>query len=377
MSTKLPRNLRHEQLAIELRKELQAATPGDRVESMEVTAARFGVAINTARMALVLLQHEGWVILRHGNGCFVSRPAPTANRHIALLSEYNLLLSPRGAAFYPHVMHELRLFLSSKAQSSRLYIGHVMSEQPPSDLATSTDFMEDLALDRISGVAALATLPLHNWTSQAKAKGIPIVGMSGQNFRFNGSVDPDFSGAIQSSLRQLVGKGRRQPAFIGWDEGSCTKFKTVVAEMGLTLNRAWTRTSLPPAEPGAGWSDFREIWAACEEKPDCVIFGDDVLFQDALPAIQATGVHIPVDLEIVVLANKGIPLPQFLPITRLDCDPAEVAREMGTLLLQFMAGEKPPQRQISVPYHPVMEEEPQDTKLTTIEAESAWRNGSV
>ena len=125
----------------------------------------------------------------------------------------------------------------------------------------------------------------------------------------------------------------------------------------MTPNPRWVRTSLKPLEAGAGWSDFREIWAAGNEKPDSVIFGDDVLFQDALQAIQAAGVRIPDELEVVVMANKGIPLPQPFPYTRMDCDPAEVAAAMGSLLLQCMASQPPTLRQISIPYRIAVEDE--------------------
>jgi DNA-binding LacI/PurR family transcriptional regulator len=353
---KAPRSA-HERLADELRDGFKAVAPGDRVDSMATLAARHDVSVNTVRMAMVLLQREGWVRLRHGSGCYVSRPEPTpSQRHVAILSEYNLLLSPRGAAFYPHVMNELRLFLKAKGQSSRLYIGHVTTERPPPDTATCSEFLEDLALDRISGIAALATLPLFAWTDQARSKGIPIVGTGEDHYRFDGVVDPGFAGAIRGSLARLVAAGRRRPAFIGWDERSCAAFNATVAKVGLAPEPRWVRAGLTPLEPGAGWSDFREIWAAGGEKPDSIIFGDDVLFQDALPAVQTVGVRIPDELEVVVLANRGIPLPCAFPFARLDCDPAEFAREMGGMLLRLMAGEKLSCRQAIIPYRHVADD---------------------
>ena len=115
MSNKTIHAQRHERLADELRRTFRSAKPGSRIDPMEVIAARYDVSVNTARMALVVLQHEGWVRLRHGSGCYVSRPEATNPQpHIAILSEYNVLRSPRGAAFYPHVMDELRLFLKAK-----------------------------------------------------------------------------------------------------------------------------------------------------------------------------------------------------------------------------------------------------------------------
>ncbi len=357
MSKKNIHAQRHERLADDLRKELQVATPGTRMESMESIAARFDVSDNTARMALVVLQHEGWVNLRHGSGSYVSRPSFfNTGRSIAILSEYNLLLSPNGSTFYSHVMSELRHFFKAKGQTSHLFIGSVKAEEPVPTTLTCSEFLEDLALDRMIGVVALATIPL-SWTDQAHTKGLPIVGMGGRNPRFSGVVDPDSGTAIRDAIHQFVSNGRTRPAFIGWDTQSCAKFNEVLTEVGLSPNPRWTRVGLAPLNTGAGWSDFREIWAGSAEKPDSLIFGDDVLFQDACPAIQACGVQIPAELEIVVLANKGIPLPQLFHYTRLDCDPRECAEVMGSMLLQLIAGETPAASQVTIPYRLVTDED--------------------
>ena len=322
MNNKAIHTQRHERLADELRSVIKAAKPGERMDSMEVIAARYDVSINTARMALVLLQHEGWVRLRHGSGCYVSRPeAPVKGQSIAIISEYNLLLSPHSSVF-AHIMNELRIFLGAKGHSSRLYIGHTVLEGVQPATFTCSDFME----------------------------GIPMVATGQWNERFSGVVDLDCASAIRDAIMRFVKNGRQRPAFIGWDKESSRVFIQILNEVGLTPNPNWIRVGLQPLERGAGWDDFREIWARSGEKPDCVIFGDDFLFQDAWPAIQACGVNIPAELEVVVLANKGISLPQPFPFVRMDCDPEEYAREMGTMLLQVMAGEELSNRCISVPY---------------------------
>jgi DNA-binding LacI/PurR family transcriptional regulator len=252
-------------------------------------------------------------------------------------------------------MSELRQFFKDRGQTTHLYIGNVKAEEPVPKVLSCGEFLEDLSLDRLIGVATLATIPL-SWTDQAHTKGIPVVGMGGRNPRFGGVVDPDSATAIRDAIHQFMMNGRTRPAFIGWDEQSCVVFNEVLTEVGLKPNPQWTRIGLAPLNAGAGWSDFREIWASSAEKPDCLIFGDDVLFHDACPAIQACGVQIPAELEVVVLANKGIALPQLFHYTRLDCDPREFAVAMGTMLLQLIAGEKPAAAELTIPYRLVTEE---------------------
>ncbi len=351
----------HERLADVLRAVFQSLPAGSRLDSIETLAARYEVSAATIRLALVLLQNEGLVTLRHGSGCYVCKPTPqTPKRHIAILSELNLLRSPHSNAFYSHIMHELRVFLDAQGHSSRMYIGHIGAEPRDHQDLSCKEFMEDLALNRIGGVAALATLPLPSWTHQAALHKTPIVGMGGPHYNFNAAVDPDIPGAIHDALVQLIDNGRERPAFIGWTDGGFSHFKRIARALGLTPNPHWIRISLNPGDPGAGWSDFREIYASEAEKPDCIIFSDDVLFQDALPAILSANIQIPAELEVVVMANKGIPLPRPFPYTRMDCDPVEFARTIGTTLLECMAGKTPPLRTITIPYKTVTQDE---TKL--------------
>ncbi len=349
---------RHQHLVEELRKVLKGAQAGDRLDSMGAIATQYGVGINTVRMAMMTLQNEGWVRLVHGSGCYVSRPPQVkTGRSIALLSEYNLLLAPVGANFYARLMHELRLVLQAKGISSRLYIGQTIPEGLAPATFTCPDFLEDLELDRLSGVASLATLPMDSWIQAVEKKGLPVVGMGGVNNAFNGAVDPDIVGAIRKAIRQFISNGRSRPAYIGWHRGSFDIFRTALVEVGMTSDPRWFRAGFHPVDPGAGWSDFREIWAGKGAKPDCVIFGDDALFLDALPAIHASGVHVPSELEVVVFSNVGTSLPQPFPYTRLDCDPREFAEAMGTMLLQFIAGEEPASRQIAIPYRGTAQDE--------------------
>ncbi len=342
----------HHKVTEVLRSEILANhKPGDKLEGERGMAARFGVSVGTLREALRSLTQEGLLRRRHGSGTFVNCPeVPPAGRSIALLSEYNLLAAPMGSNFYGRLMHELRQFLKAKGYSSRFYIGQAMKDEPNPTELTCTEFLEDLALGRVSGVVATATLPMNVWVNQTWAKGIPVIGMGGLHCRFNGAVDPDIGGAIRSAVRQFARNGRSRPAYIGWDPDSSVMFKAALVEAGLEPNSRWTRGGFSPADPGAGWSDFREIWASSEEKPDCVIFGDDALFKDACSAMQACGVEIPTDLEVVVFSNKGTVLPQPFPYTRWDCDPCEFAETMGSLLVQWLTGEGPERQRLAVPY---------------------------
>jgi len=344
------RRLDH-RLAERLREEICRRTPGDKLEGMPALAARYSTSINTMRMALAHLEAEGLVEIRPGSGCYVrSHSAAVPTRHVAVLTEYNLLLSGSRADFYRHLMNELRLFIRAKGRSPRLYIGHQTSDSIASETLTCTEFMEDLTLRRIEGIIAMAVRPLYHWTHEAHERGIPIVGMRGCADRFDASVDPDVEGGIRLALNLLKRHGRTRPGFLGWWPEIQKRFMAIASELSLGARPEWVRATIHPAQPGAGWAQLREIWASSSLKPDSVVFGDDVLFQDAVPALLSLGVRIPEELEVVVLANSGIPLPAPFSFTRLDCDIREIASAMVSCLITLMSGTPVAHREISIPY---------------------------
>ena len=78
--------------------------------------------------------------------------------------------------------------------------------------------------------------------------------------------------------------------------------------------------------------------------PDAVFFYDDYLAAGGLTALSATGIHIPEDLYVATLANKGLGPVWFKPLTRLEYDPVGNARLIGNYVLKLLSGRnaKPP-----------------------------------
>ena len=68
---------RYEEIARYLRSEIAAASPGTRLPSESELCERFGVSRMTARAALQILDNEGLIVRRRGQGTFVApRPVP-------------------------------------------------------------------------------------------------------------------------------------------------------------------------------------------------------------------------------------------------------------------------------------------------------------
>lgn len=68
---------RYEEIARFLRAEIASASPGTRLPSESELCERFGVSRMTARAALQILDNEGLIVRRRGQGTFVApRPVP-------------------------------------------------------------------------------------------------------------------------------------------------------------------------------------------------------------------------------------------------------------------------------------------------------------
>jgi DNA-binding LacI/PurR family transcriptional regulator len=112
------------------------------------------------------------------------------------------------------------------------------------------------------------------------------------------------------------------------------------------LRDEWLRCTVPPETPGAGWEQFREMWAAREEKPDGLLVTDDMLFRDVALAILDLRLSVPQQLQVVAHANKGSGVAYPFPASCLEVDLNEWAAAMMDRLIKLMNGEP-----VSPPVH--------------------------
>jgi hypothetical protein len=151
-----------------------------------------------------------------------------------------------------------------------------------------------------------------------------------------------------------------------WEFGNAVEpFKRTVAECGMTTTDAWLKGDTNPNLAGAGWDEFREIWAASREKPDGLVILDDMLFSDAQMAIFELGVDVPRQLRLAAQFNRGSEVPLRVPVTAIEIDPAEAAKALADMLLQRLRGDAPAPithtlafREIAVPEPPTATDRP-------------------
>ena len=329
-STRLPiRTSLAEQVAALLRSEIGDREPGDRLPGMHELRKQYAVSINTVGMALALLEQDGVVIRRNGNGVFVADQA--ACHRIGILSELDLFDSRIGPQ-WRSMAGGLKSHLEAAGHAPQLYIGNAEPGYGATDEPSCPRFWEDAAAGKLDGAVILDVPSTPVWRQRINHLHIPTVGtLTGYE------IVMDLPRMAEAAVRHLADLGCRCLGPIAW-HGEAS-FRQAVADAGLTTCHDWIHADQDPALGGTGWEAFRDIWSARAGHPDGLVILDDVLFNDAQLAMLQLHVCVPQDLHLVTHSVRGISRPVRIPTARLEVDAAEGVNILANLLLARMRGE--------------------------------------
>jgi DNA-binding LacI/PurR family transcriptional regulator len=332
---------------------------GERLATIAVLSARFGVSTNTVRSALTILQQEGLVELRHGSGTYVRQPPPVV-KHMALIAEIDLL-HPTVSYFFREMFRQLRELLLAAGHDVRLYSGtSIPGSNEPYSTVAGRHLVADL--DRVSAVAAFLMMPDEPWIAPVRARGIPIVSNVSE---LGPAVNSNREEMIRQAVRAQAQSGRRKIGLINWgstrllpdpvqDRSFLDLFARSAAESGVETQPEWLISVNDPGVASAGWEAFRDLWRASREKPDGLVVTDDLILPGVFEALRSCGVRVPEQLLLASHFNEGSPLPLPYPVIKIEYSPAEHARAMADLLLAALRGEPAPSAPVVLSHRVVM-----------------------
>jgi DNA-binding LacI/PurR family transcriptional regulator len=344
----------HERVARQVLHDSRDLPLAAKLDPMRALAVRYAVSLVTIREALLLLEQEGWLELKHGKGCYVRR-SQTPDRHIAILVELDIL-RPGTSPFFLSIVNRLRWIFSHRQQSFRLHIGHATEPEHAFGDPTCHGFLDDVENDHVSGVVAVATLPRLKLVTPLRKRNIPSVGMDINGF--DGTVSLDYRQMLREGAGILIRQGCRRLAMVGdcltganadIDENA---FEQEIRQNGLVYRPEWVRTTLTTSHRGTGWDDFIGAWNARKEKPDGLLINDDMLLADVDLAIRAMNIQVPQQLKVVLATSRNIPHNASFPLTRLENQPEAMADAMAELLFTLMARREPEERHQVFGYQP-------------------------
>ncbi len=343
----------HERVARHVLRDIKGLPFGTRLDSMRALAQRYRVGLVTVREALLFLERDGWVELRHGNGSYVARVQAT-DRHIAILVEMDIL-KPGTSPYFLRIVNRLRHYLAERQVPYRIHIGFANGVNKAKGDPTCYGFMDDLENDHVSGVVAVATLPGLSWVNPTKQRDIPIVGMDCQHL-FDAVVCMDYGEMLRMGAETLIAQGCRNLAIVGGgyrnpkDTHILEDFEQAIERHGLGFYPEWNRILLRLSERGVGGDSVRGIWKARAEKPDGILIADDMLLADAARAIRELNIEVPEQLKVAVATSREIPHDVGFPLTRIENDPEEMGSKLAELLLTLMAGKEPEEKIVKIGY---------------------------
>lgn len=363
--------IKYKQIADQLLAEIRSSMKvGDRLPTEVQLAERFGIHVLTMREALRVLQDGGVIQRRQGVGTRVINPL--GGKWVSIVCETNVFSPYSDSLFQRSVIYHLRQFLREANLLSRVSIGESEPGAPSTSNLTSMDLVGDIEADRLAGVLALAINPDDYWLKKLERQGTPVIG---SNARFKHRVTTDPFEDISRAVRSLMDFGRRRIAYIGWSdpnrhEGMPTGLEEVRRCYPDVIRKQWIKHDIHPEKPGAGWSEFCEIWSADSEKPDALIVDDEHLMEDVEKALAQYRIRVPEDLLVVCQRTKGNPRKSSIPLIISELDPRLYAYRMADGFLRLYRGESLPNNTIAVPRMLIDDEVRNDPRLARVAAAS-------
>ena len=333
----------NEQVVKQLLKKIRSDhKPGDRLSSEASLAKQFGISIITLRESLSVLAYRGLIERRHGSGTYVADP--TASQWIAIYTNFDLS-HPDLSYFHRRVPYHVKALLAEAGLRARIYTGPAPGN-PPGEAIPSVplSLIEDMELDTLRAVIAL---PPKGW-KPFQNKGIPIIGTEPQAPL---SVSLALNDFLTTALKTMFARGCRTAALLRWSNDPVEKqnWEDALAAFGMTTQPKWIAHGLDDPKEAPGWHVFRKLWHAYEEKPDCLIVTDDMLFREVSVAILYERIDVPSSLKVFTHFNKGSKIIIPFECSTFEVNPDSFAREIALLCQQQLVANSPKNRHIQVP----------------------------
>lgn len=322
---------------------------GDRLPALSELELQYPASRMTLYKALQHLAGQGYVTISQRRGTFVK--AMRIHQRLCLLAGH-AILGPVVSPFVFQTFRQANALLTTYGFDPQLY-----TEQPGMEHGLPNGLLAELASRQFAGVLTIETNASRRYLRQ-QLENMPSlpwvhIGTLHQVSReapYHLYVDRDafFAQALgiaRASRRQRVMLLEREEHLAN----DIRQFQHRCAAHGLTAGAYPARMPLSALSyEEYGYEALRCVWAA-SARPEVVISPDDVIAKGIAQAALALGIRVPEELQIIVLANRGMPIFYPVPVTRLDVDIAALVARAVDILLALMAGTDMPAQKILMP----------------------------
>ena len=305
----------YRQIALHFEKEIFEGRlkPGEKLPSTRDLAKSFDVNPETVQTSLKMLADRGLIERRRKCGSFVRRKVSGKCIAIAVGRE---IFGSVDMAFFCLLFNKVTSMMESDGWSLKLF---VMTRATRFDQGFY-ELERAISEGKVDAVLEICTSRLvAEWLG--KHCTIPY---------FISPINADYQDFIRKGFAHLYANGLRNPAFIyDMDHIPRKGIDTTIEELRreYKLDRSSFRTV--HSEPAMDWG-YRIAKGLFEsgEPFDSLLVLYDNTFRGVVYYIMEKGISIPEDVAVISHSNKGVDLFCHIPLTRLEFDPDDFARDI-------------------------------------------------
>ncbi len=305
----------YRQIALHFEKEIFEGRlkPGEKLPSTRDLAKSFDVNPETIQTSLKMLADRGLIERKRKCGSFVRRKSVGKCLGIAVGRE---IFGSVDMAFFCLLFNKVTSMLESDGWSLKLF---VMTREKRFDKGfyEMESAISDGSLDALLEICTSDIVV--DWLE--KHCTIPY---------FVSPVSADYADFIRKGFAHLHANGRRNPVLIyDMDHIERESVDSTIHALRKEFNLERSSFRAAHSEPAMDWGYrvAKGLFEGCEPFDSLLVLYDNT-FRGVLYYIMEKGLRIPDDIAVVSHSNRGVDLFCHVPLTRLEFDPDDFARDI-------------------------------------------------
>ena len=294
---------------------------GEKLPTEMEFAQKFSVSRNSVRKALKYLEEEHYIISRQGSGSYISYKKEENYIIIAINEEKILDIS--GYAERKIITH-LKEIIAEK--------GYIPFVHLTNQFIKPT---KPVPLDKKNIKGYISLMNNYRFSPDIYYENIPIVNSLTHFEEDYPGVILDYKTYLIEIERIIEENNIKNPIIFNFDEGEKLSENTIALYYLINkyLESKWhVKKVFASADMADAVRVFRETMK--EEKPDCLIFYDDIILKGASKVF--ADYKIMEDIKIITLSNEDVIFPKEFSVARITYDLYDIAQKTVSLLTDMI-----------------------------------------
>jgi LacI family transcriptional regulator len=297
---------------------------GNRIPATTSLAEKFGVNPETIQIGLRKLTERGIIERTRGKGTFVRKGYN--NRMIGIVFSQEIFTDP-DTVFYSLFLNKLCEIIEDNGWDYKFFETSKKSEYNRAfyNLEASVKNGEIQAI-----VEFCSNDLVQSWIKSSK---IPYT---------ESKILIDYYDFTTKGLRYLLSQGYKSIALLHkTDDYSEVQIKRAIADICFEFSLSNDAIEICHCNTmqNEGYNAAKKLLNR-KKKPEALLVGYDSIFRGVLYAILETGNKISDDIAVIMHSNRGIDVFSHISLTRLEIDPADLARQTFEEIICKVSGNK-------------------------------------